>query len=147
MSFVDKLCKQFGPRSGPTKRRAWSGSKLIDTQLVFLKEFFEKVDFEKKSADNKKHEKYPGGQEWTLILLILLVLKIMSAHNVYCIYSYALWILFVMEANNINLIRLLLRVYIDCNIGYQSTTEDETADNIWHKRRVKNHQVCSLFRG
>ena len=24
--------------------------------MVFLKEFFEKVDFEKKSADDKKHE-------------------------------------------------------------------------------------------
>ena len=47
------ICKQFGPRSHPTKCRAWSGSKLFDTLTVFLNEFFEKVDFKKKLADNK----------------------------------------------------------------------------------------------
>ena len=30
--------------------------------MVFLKEFFEKVNFEKKSADDKKHEKLPKMQ-------------------------------------------------------------------------------------
>ena len=34
VSYVDNFCKQFGPRSGPT---FWSGSKLIDTLIVFLK--------------------------------------------------------------------------------------------------------------
>ena len=29
------ICKQFEPRSGSTKRQAWS--KLFDTQLVLLK--------------------------------------------------------------------------------------------------------------
>ena len=43
---ADNLCKQFGPRSGPTK--------LLDTLMVFLKDFFEKVDFKEKSADDKK---------------------------------------------------------------------------------------------
>ena len=28
LSSADNLCKQFGPRSGPTKRRAWSGSTV-----------------------------------------------------------------------------------------------------------------------
>ena len=37
-----------GRRSGPTKRRAWSESKLFDTLRVFVKEFFEKHNFEKK---------------------------------------------------------------------------------------------------
>ena len=32
MSSADNLCKQFGPRSGPTECRFWSGSKLFDTQ-------------------------------------------------------------------------------------------------------------------
>ena len=36
------FCKQFGPRSGPAKRRAWSGSKLFDTLTVFLKDVFRK---------------------------------------------------------------------------------------------------------
>ena len=46
VSSADSLCKQFGPRSGPTKCRAWSGSKLFDTLMVFLI-FFKKDDFEK----------------------------------------------------------------------------------------------------
>ena len=57
MSSAGNLCKQIGPRSGPTFCRARSGSKVFDTQMVFLKEFFVKVNFEKKSADDKMHEK------------------------------------------------------------------------------------------
>ena len=43
---ADNLCKQFGSRSG---------SKLFDTLMVFLKEFFEKADFEKYQQTKKKH--------------------------------------------------------------------------------------------
>ena len=64
MSSADNFCKQFGPRSGPTKRRALSGSNLFDTQMVFLKEFFKKVDFEKNQQTTKKHEKFPRGQKF-----------------------------------------------------------------------------------
>ena len=39
------FCRQFGPRSG---------SKLFDTLIIFLKEFFEKVDFEKNQRTTKK---------------------------------------------------------------------------------------------
>ena len=53
VSSADNLCKQFGPRSGPTKHRAWSESKLFDTLVVFLKVFFEKVDFEKDQQTTK----------------------------------------------------------------------------------------------
>ena len=35
--------ERFGPRSGPTKCRACSGSKLFDTLIVFLKEFLKKL--------------------------------------------------------------------------------------------------------
>ena len=42
---ADNLCK-----------RAWSGSKLFDTQIVFLKVFFENVNFEKSAVD-QNHEK------------------------------------------------------------------------------------------
>ena len=41
-SSAHKLCKQIGARSGPTKRWARSGSNLFDSQMVFLKELFEK---------------------------------------------------------------------------------------------------------
>ena len=35
---------------------------MFDILIVFLKDFFEKVDFEKKSADDKKHVKLPRRQ-------------------------------------------------------------------------------------
>ena len=41
--LLTTLCKQFGPRSGPTECQSWSGSKLFDT-----------CKFGKKSADDKK---------------------------------------------------------------------------------------------
>ena len=36
--------------------------KLFDTLMVFLKEFFKKVDFEKNLHTTKKHEKLPKMQ-------------------------------------------------------------------------------------
>ena len=47
VSSADNLCKQFGPRSVPTKCQALSESNLFNTLMVFLKEFFKKVVFEK----------------------------------------------------------------------------------------------------
>ena len=64
VSCDDNLCKQFGPRSGLTWCRAWSGSELFDSLMVFLKEFFEKVDFEKNQQTTKKKKKnYPACKE------------------------------------------------------------------------------------
>ena len=62
---VVHLCKQFGSRSGTTKCRARSGSKLFDTLMVFPKELFEKVDFEKNQQTTKKHgmQNYPECKE------------------------------------------------------------------------------------
>ena len=54
MSSAVNHDKQFGPEPGPTKGQAWIGSKLIDTLMVFLKEFFSKKLILVKSADNKK---------------------------------------------------------------------------------------------
>ena len=54
MSSADNLCKQFGPRPGPTECRSCSGSKLFDTLTVFLKEFLEKVNFEKNRQTTSK---------------------------------------------------------------------------------------------
>ena len=48
VSPADNLCKRFGPRPCLTLCRAWSWYKLFDTLMVFLKEIFGKVDFEKK---------------------------------------------------------------------------------------------------
>ena len=51
---ADNICKQFGPRSGPTQRRSRSGSKPFDTLIVFLKDFFKRLILKKKSADDNK---------------------------------------------------------------------------------------------
>ena len=60
MSSADNFYKQFRPRSGPTKCRAWSGSKLFESKLfdthwwLVLKDlFFRKRWFWKKSANDK----------------------------------------------------------------------------------------------
>ena len=47
VSSADNLCKQIGPRLGSTKHQASSGSNLSNTQMVFLKEFFDKVILKK----------------------------------------------------------------------------------------------------
>ena len=62
MSSADNFYKQFRPRSGLTIYRARSESKLFDTLMLVPKEFFEKVDFEKKIADDKKYAKLPSRQ-------------------------------------------------------------------------------------
>ena len=51
VSSAHNLCKQIGPRSGQTNVRP--ARDPICLTLRFLKEFFEKVKFEKKIADDK----------------------------------------------------------------------------------------------
>ena len=73
MSSADNICKELETRSG---------SRLFDTLKVLLKDFFEKVDFEKKSADDKKH----AGTELTnhsltkmhyvTVVMLILMLKL-----------------------------------------------------------------------
>ena len=61
---ADDFCEQIGPRSGLIKLWSWYGSNLFDTRIVFLKEFFEKVDFDKNQQTTKEHLKYfQGGKE------------------------------------------------------------------------------------
>ena len=52
--LLKTFANSFGSTSGPTKCRAWSGSKPFVTLIVFLKEFFEKVDFEKSQQTTTK---------------------------------------------------------------------------------------------
>ena len=42
---ADNLCKQFGPRPGPTKCQAWSGSKMFDTRMVLKKSSIQRVKY------------------------------------------------------------------------------------------------------
>ena len=57
--YIDNLCKQFGLQ----KRWACSGSKLIDTPIVFLEAFFKKnMILKEKPAEDKKARKIPCRQ-------------------------------------------------------------------------------------
>ena len=60
MSSADNICKEFGS----SQDRHFVGPDLGPnhlTLIVFLKEFFEKVNFEKRSADdNKSMKNYPA---------------------------------------------------------------------------------------
>ena len=68
---ADNICKQFGPKLGLTKCQVWSVSNQFDTLMVFLKEFFEEINFEKKSADDKICEKLYSMQSETGIEKLL----------------------------------------------------------------------------
>ena len=61
LSSADNLYKQFGPRSGRTNVGPGPDPKRL-TLWVFLKEFFEKVYFEKNQQTTKKHGKLPSMQ-------------------------------------------------------------------------------------
>ena len=57
VSSIDDLRKQFEPRSGPTTRQAWSGSKLYDPLMVFMKKYIENVNFKRNRQKNTQHAK------------------------------------------------------------------------------------------
>ena len=59
VSSAHNLCKQIGPTD--QDRQIWIQS-VFDTLMVFLKEFFKQVDFEKNQQTTNKHEKFLRGQ-------------------------------------------------------------------------------------
>ena len=75
VSSADNLFKQFGTRSGPTKCRAWSGSNLVDTQMVYYSSTnFSKKLILKKSADSKKACKITQyAKRWEIIWLVWVI--------------------------------------------------------------------------
>ena len=60
------LCKKIGPRSGPTKLSGLIWFQSVCHSDGIPESFFEKVDFEKKSADDKKAEKISQGADLEL---------------------------------------------------------------------------------
>ena len=57
MLSSDNLCKQIVPSPGPTCCRAWTGYKLFDTMIVFLKDFFGKKNERKNQQTTTKARK------------------------------------------------------------------------------------------
>ena len=64
LSSADNLCKQFGPRSGPTKCPAGSGPKLFDTLMVFLNNFSKKLIFKKISSRQNSWKITQHAKSW-----------------------------------------------------------------------------------
>ena len=60
VSPADNFCKQFEPRSIPTKRRDWSGRNLFETLMVFWKNFSKKMILKKISAGDKAWKFHRG---------------------------------------------------------------------------------------
>ena len=65
MSSPDNFCKQFGQYIS-------LASIESDTQMVFMKEFFEKVDFEKISRRQKSMFNFPGSKELSQLMTVLI---------------------------------------------------------------------------
>ena len=63
---ADSLCKQFGPRSGPTKSLSWSGSRLFDTDSVPQRIFW-KSEFWKKIS--RWQQKHANGLKWAIVII------------------------------------------------------------------------------
>ena len=64
---ADNLCKQFGLRSGLTKRGVCSEYKLFDSLMVFLKK--RKFILEKNWQMTKNMGTYPVGEELTYSMM------------------------------------------------------------------------------
>ena len=62
MTFAANCCKQFGPSLGPTYCRAWSGSKLYNTLMVFLNFCSKELIVKKSSRRQKIMQTYPVGK-------------------------------------------------------------------------------------
>ena len=54
------FANSLDPDQAWKKCRAWSGSKLFDTLMVFLTDFFEKVNFKKIYRRQKSMQNYPA---------------------------------------------------------------------------------------
>ena len=134
MLSADNLCKQFGPRSGPTKCRAWSGSKLFNNLMVFLKEFFKKVDFEKNLQTTKKHPKLPSRQRAKLLFTVNILKfdKLIYLHShIKCCFCYRLLTFF-----KINFFKKFFQEH------YQSVNQltERTSALIWVQTVWKGYQ-------
>ena len=74
----------FGPKSGLDNPRVWIsdlGPNCFPLWMVFLKEFFENVDFKKKTADDKKNmQNYPACSELNMTSCDVVHMMLLSSH-------------------------------------------------------------------
>ena len=89
MTFTNSLF----PDQAPTERRGWSGYRMFDTRMVFLRYFFEKVNFEKKISRRNDHETLPSmrNAKHCFIKQVLSDLIMYSIHVGILKFDWSLW--------------------------------------------------------
>ena len=91
--------------------RAWSGSKLFDTLIVFLKEFFEKVNFEK-NQQTTEDKNYPACQ----VFIAMTKLHCSPIHESYTGYSPVIRRLYAWHSGGQNgNIGIVIKENLSCN--------------------------------
>ena len=67
VSSADNLCKQFAPRSSPTKYLTWFGSNLLTLRWYSWKNFSKKLILKKIGRRQKNMKNFPGVKELKLV--------------------------------------------------------------------------------
>ena len=62
LSSADNFCEQLDPDQDRQNVGPDLDPNCFDTLMVFLKEYFEKVDFEKNQQTTKNMQNYPGAK-------------------------------------------------------------------------------------
>ena len=84
---ADNLCKQFGPRSGPTDHLAWSGLKLFATLMVFKKKESKKLILKKVRSWQNSVKNYPVCKEIKLNFMVnTKIIKNISLNIIFTIF-------------------------------------------------------------
>ena len=141
MSSADNLCKQSGHRSGPTKNRAWSESKLFDTLMVFLKSWFRR-----NSTDDKKaHGKLPSRQNVNRhpILLFFLLKEYMRRVSTFwwrLLITWSVWIQSVVP--DLELECLTLFIYSRKKIFEKENLQTKKRKHITIVQHARIQKVC-----
>ena len=83
--LLNNIGKQFEPRSGQTMIVGPDqGPICFNILIVFLKDFFEKCDFEKNQQTTKKHEKYTECNDLMSLQVSGLLGTVAGVHGTLC---------------------------------------------------------------
>ena len=118
---------------------------MFDTLIVFPKEFFEKVDFDKNSTDNKKDENFPVGKQ-------LKSVKTKSRLQKKCIppavsLPAGKFFMFLSSADffhNQHFVKILSKIPSECQTVWIQIRHDILSGLIWIQTICKCYQQTAL---
>ena len=147
VSSADNICKQFGIRPGRTKCRAWSGSKMFDTLMVFLIFFPKKFNFEIKQQTTKKHAKLPRRQSvksWQKKAKNQFCPNLCTNNikHIWCIYWWVSGLL--LRVRNRKIIFLFLNQNICCGYLKEQSQWDSSFERPKHKLKIMDKKVFTI---